>query len=118
MIDFSKHTEEEKNFMVYLGGRLSELRRQRKVPQSKIAKRLRTGTSSIHDLEYGYRWISAWDLKAYADICGADIGSLYEGIDSECLLRLNPDFIKLDAKNREIVNKMISFLCEQMEEER
>ena len=116
MIDYDKHSEKEINFLTYVGGRLGEIRRLSHVSQRKIARYLNTSTSAIHNIEYGYRWISAWDLKAYADLCEADIGSIYEGVSDSLTYSLNPDFAKLKPKNREIVNCLISMLVKSEEE--
>ncbi len=116
MIDYEKHSEKEINFLTYVGGRLGEIRRVSRVSQSKIARYLNTTISSVHDMEYGYRWISAWDLKAYADLCKADIGSIYEGVSDSLTCSLNPDFARLKPKNREIVNCLISMLVKSEEE--
>ncbi len=116
MIDFDKHSEKEINFLTYVGGRLGEIRRVSRVPQSKIARYLGTTNSSIHDMEYGYRWISAWDLKAYADLCKADIGSIFEGVSESMTHSLNPDFAKLKPRDREIINNLISLMSKGGEE--
>ncbi len=111
MIDLSKHSEEEAEFLTYIGGRLSEMRRSKHISQKQMAKHLKTTNSSIHDLEYGYRWISAWDLKAYADICGADIGSIFEGVSDSISHSIHPDFVKLSEEEKDAVNNMISMLA-------
>ena len=116
MIDFEKHSENEISFLTYVGGRLGEIRRVSRISQSKIAQYLNTTVSSIHDMEYGYRWISAWDLRAYADLCKADIGSIYEGVSDSLTHSLNPDFARLNPQNREIVNSLISMLVKSEEE--
>ena len=33
--------------------------------------------AAISSLEYGYRRTTAWDLKAYAELCDADIGDIF-----------------------------------------
>ncbi len=119
MIDFSKHSEEEIDFITYMGGRLGEVRRACRIPQSRIAKRLNTVISAVHDLEYGYRWISAWDLKVYAEICNADIGSFFRGVDNDqsLLSRLDPGLKNLDEDGIDAVNSMIRSLNRKKKEE-
>ena len=115
MIDPGKHSDEQLDFLTYVGGRLGEMRSMRKVRQSAIARYLRIARTSVHDIEYGYRWISAWDLKAYAELCDADIGSIYEGVSGSITHGLNPGFAKLGPEDRAIVNNMIEMLAKKAE---
>ena len=115
MIDPGKHSDEQLDFLTYVGGRLGEMRSVRKVRQSAIARYLRIARTSVHDIEYGYRWISAWDLKAYADLWDADIGSIFEGVSGSVTHGLNPEFARLSPEDKALVNNMIEMLAKKAE---
>ena len=77
MIKKEKHSEEELKFLMELGVELSAARVKKGISIARMAKYLKTSESAISTLEYGYRRTTAWDLKAYAELCDADIGDIF-----------------------------------------
>ncbi len=77
------HTEETMDFNRRLGNALQDMRRNKKISQSEIAKMIGLSQTGISNMECGEVAIPAFVVHYYLKTCGADPAALYDLLEGK-----------------------------------
>lgn len=113
MINKDKHSPEELTFLMELGVELSAARVKKGISIARMAKYLKTSEAAISNLEYGFRRTTAWDLRAYAELCDADIGDIFVKVAGVPSKDRDKNYEMMDEEDRELIDQLKKSLAEK-----
>lgn len=113
MIKKEKHSKKELKFLMELGFALSAARVKKGISIARMAKNLKTLSAAISNLEYGFRRTTAWDLRAYAELCDADIGDIFVKVAGVPSKDRDKNYEMMEEEDRELIDQLKKSLAEK-----
>ncbi len=68
--------------------------------------------AAISSFEYGYRRTTAWDLKAYAELCDADIGDIFVKVANVPSKDRDKNYEMMEEEDRKLFDQLKKSLAD------